>query len=164
MKNKMQLVSMLVLALGIISLVIGAVFVGLAIQKNNYVVSTLKAQKVTLGLTQDQINQGQVVDNSGEALAAANILAEHLQKIAPTYNDLMSANTGGKFDPTSATNLDYAQGLNMENSFNMVVLSFGVIQETIATGIALIVIGIGVGATGLVLFKLSRKSSEVAKA
>ncbi len=164
MKNKIQLVSMLVVVLGIVSLVMGAAFIGLAVQKNNYVVSSLRAQNVTLGLTQDQIAKGQVVDNADAALNAANTLAAHLKSIAPSYNTLMAANKGSKYDPTVASNLEYTAGLNMENSFNLVVLSFGVIQETIATGAGLMIIGLAVGATGIVLFKLNKKSSEIIKA
>ncbi len=164
MKNKLRLVSMLVVVLGIISLVMGAAFIGMAVQKNNYLVSSLQAQKVTLGLTQDQIAKGDVVDNAQDAQNAADTLAQHLQKIAPTYADLMAKNKTGKYDPTDPNNLTYTQGLNMENSFNLVVLGFGVIQETMATGGALMLIGLAVGATGLVLFKLSKKSPEVIKA
>jgi hypothetical protein len=159
MKNKIRLVSLLVVALGVVSLVIGGVFVGLAIQKNNYVVSSLRAQNVTLGLTKDQIAQGQVVDNAAEAQAAADTLAEHLKSIAPTFNDLMSTNSSGRYDPTSASNLQYTAGLNMENSFNLVVLGFGVIQETMATGAALMIIGLAVGATGFAIFKLSKNTA-----
>jgi hypothetical protein len=39
----------------------------------------------------------------------------------------------------------------------MAVLSFGVIQEITATGIALILIGIALVATGLVIFALIRR-------
>jgi hypothetical protein len=48
----------------------------------------------------------------------------------------------------------------MENSFNLAVLSFGVIQESTATGVALIIIGIAVGATGLIVFRLGKKTTE----
>jgi hypothetical protein len=164
MKNKIQMVSMLVVVLGIVSLVIGAVFVGLAVEKNNYLVDSLRAQQVTLGLSQEQIAKGELVDNAQTAQVAADTLAEHLQSIAPTYGDLMAKNKTGKYDPTNPSNLSYTQGLNMENSLNLAVLGFGVIQETMATGAALIVIGLGVGATGSVLFILSRKSSEIIKA
>ena len=71
----------------------------------------------------------------------------------------MKANKIGKYDPTDLNDLNYTQGLNMENSFNLAVLSFGVIQETMATGAALIVIGIAVGATGLILFRLSKHAA-----
>lgn len=156
MNGKIKVVSLLVVVIGIVSLVIGAVFIGIAVQKNNYLVNSLREQKVTLGLTQDQINNGEFVDSAAEAQTAADTLAEHLQSIAPTFGDLTAQNPNGRFDPTNPTNLDYGQGLNMENSFNMVVMGFGVIQATMATGAALIIIGLGIGATGVVLFRLSR--------
>ena len=155
----MQYLAVLVVVLGIASLVIGAAFVGLAAQKNNYVVGALRQQKVTLGLTKEQVANGEVVDNAQAAQVAAETLNKHLQSIAPTYGDLMKANKIGKYDPTDPNDLTYTQGLNMENSFNLAVLSFGVIQESMATGAALIVIGIAVGATGFILFKLSKHAA-----
>jgi hypothetical protein len=160
MGHKTQHLAMLVLSLGIVSMVIGAAFVGLAIQKNEYVTSELQQQRVTLGLTQEQIANGDVVDNAQEAQVAAQTLANHLSNIAGgTYGDLMASNPDGKYDPADPNDLKYTQGLNMENSFNLALLSFGVIQETIATGAALIVIGIAVGATGLTLLRLGRKEA-----
>jgi hypothetical protein len=156
----MRYLAMLVAVLGIASLVMGAAFVGLAAQKNNYVVSALRQQNVTLGLTKDQIANGEIVDNAQKAQVAAETLSKHLQRIAPTYGDLMKANTTGKYDPTDPNDLTYTQGLNMENSFNLAVLSFGVIQESTATGVALIIIGIAVGATGLIVFRLGKKTTE----
>jgi uncharacterized membrane protein len=40
---------------------------------------------------------------------------------------------------------------------NMAVLGFGVVQETMATGGALAVIGIAVGALGLILFRMWKR-------
>ncbi len=149
--------ALIILALGVISLVMGGTFVGLSIQKNNYLVTALRAQKITLGLTKDQIAAGKVVDNSQEALAAAEVLNEHLASIAPTYGDLMASNATGRFDPSDPRDVTYGQGLNLENSMNLAVLSFGVIQETMATGIALAVIGLAIGATGFFLFRTAKK-------
>jgi hypothetical protein len=159
MNSKIRLVSMLIVVLGIVSLAVGGVFIGLAIQKNSFVVSSLREQKITLGLTKDQVAKGELVDTSDEALVAANTLATHLKSIAPTFGALTAANPSGKFDPTVASNLTYGQGLTMETSLNLVVLSFGVIQATMATGAALIIIGIAVGATGIVLFKVGKKTA-----
>jgi len=159
MTRRTQYLAMLVVVLGIASLVIGATFVGLAAQKNNYIVSALRQQNVTLGLTKDQIANGEIVDNAQKAQVAAETLSKHLQSIAPTYGDLMKSNTTGKYDPTDVKDLTYTQGLNMENAFNLAVLSFGVIQETTATGVALIVIGIAVGATGLLMFRLNKHAT-----
>jgi hypothetical protein len=41
----------------------------------------------------------------------------------------------------------------MENSFNLVVLGFGVIQETEVTGAILAVIGLAILLIGIVLFR-----------
>jgi hypothetical protein len=157
--------AMSVLLLGIVVLAIGSVFIGLAYQKNAYITSALRDQKITLGLSKDQIAQGQLVDNAQSAQVAAETLNAHLKSIAPTYGDLMAANsaTGGKYDPTNPKNLTYTQGLNMENSLNIAVLGFGVIQETIAVGIVLIIIGLLAGATGLSLIRLTQKQTETEK-
>ena len=154
---------LLVLGLGIVGLIIGVAFIGLAMQKNNLVTSELRAQEVTLGLSQDQINNGQVVDNAETAQAAANILAQHLARIAPTYGDLMAQNPNGRYDPTNPTDLTYTQGLTMENSMNLAVLSFGVIQIAEVTGGALVAIGFAVGATGLILIRLARREKVAGK-
>jgi hypothetical protein len=153
---------MLVAVLGVVALIAGVAFVGLAIQKNNLVTSELRAQNVTLGLSPEQIKNGQVVDNAVAAEAAANVLAQHLKGIAPTYGDLMSKNPNGKYDATNPANITYTQGLTMENSFNLVILSYGVIQAVMGTGAVLILIGLAVGVTGLMLMKLAQKE-EVAE-
>ncbi len=158
-RNK-QYLAMLVVVLGIVSVAIGAAFIGLAAQKNNYITNELRQQNVTVGLTKEQIANGEIVDNARKAQIAAETIAKHLQSISPTYNDLMALNPSGKYDPADPNDLKYTQGLNMENSFNMAVLSFGVIQETMVTGTALIVIGIAVGATGFMLFKLGKKEAS----
>ena len=145
--------AIVVMVLGIVSLAVGGAYIGLGVQKNNYLVTQLKAQKVTLGLTTAQIAKGDLVDNMQEAQVAANTLGEHLGSIAKTYSDLMSANPNGKYDPTNASDLSYTQGLNMENSFNLVVLGFGVIQETEVTGAILAVIGLAILLIGIVLFR-----------
>jgi hypothetical protein len=156
---KIKNLAVLVLVLGIAGLVIGAAFIGIAIQKNNYVTGALRDQGITLGLTQQQIASGQVVDNAQEVQIAANTIAGHLTKIAPSYAALTKANKTGQFDPTNPTNLDYAQGLNLENSLNLAILSFGVIEEAMITGIALIIIGIAAGVSGLMLFRLGAKQT-----
>jgi hypothetical protein len=164
MRNNRYLAYLVVLV-GVAVLLIGSVFIGLSVQKNNYITSALREQKITLGLSQEQIAQGQVVDNSARAQVAAETLGTHLKSIAPTYGALMAANTktGGKYDPTNPSNLTYTQGLNLQNGMNLAVLSFGVIQMTMVTGATLIVLGLGVGLGGLVLVRMARKQSETEK-
>lgn len=156
---KNRLLETIVIVLGVVSLVIGAAFINIAVQKNNYLVGQLRAQKITLGLTKDQIAKGGLVDNSQEAQLAAETLAKHLTSIAATYNDLMAANPSGKYDPSNSKDLTYTAGLNMENSFNLIVLGFGVVQQTAVTGATLAVIGIAITLAGVILFRRKRVPS-----
>ena len=142
----------LVLVLSVVMIAIGGVFIGEAINKHNYVTNSLKQEKITLLLTPKQIAAGDVIDNAAEAQAAANKIATDRRGIAPTYTALEAA-SGGKYDPTNTKDLDYSQAMVMENSLDMAVLSFGVIQESLATGIGLIIAGIAFGVTGIVLLK-----------
>jgi hypothetical protein len=139
-----------VLLIGVVSVVIGAVFIGEGMSKDMWIKDTMRQEKVTLGLTQEQVAKGDVVDNAKEAQAAADKVRGDRHQIASTYTDLI-APSGGKYDPTNPKDLSYTQALNLENYLYMAVLSFGVIQEIIGTGVALILMGIAFGITGMVL-------------
>jgi hypothetical protein len=147
--------AILVVLVGVVIIVIGAIFVGQGISKQMWIKETMRQEKVTLGLTEAQIAQGDVIDNAKEAQAAADKVREDRHQIAPTYEDLI-APSGGKYDPTNPKDLSYTQALNLENYLYMAVLSFGVIQETIGTGAALILIGIALGGTGTALWRLAK--------
>ena len=157
---KNRYLATIVMLLGVVSLAVGGAFIGIGIQKNNYLVDELRSQQVTLGLTSEQVAAGELVDSAAEAQVAADTLASHLSNIAATYNDLMAANPSGRYDPTNTDNLSYTAGLNMENSLNMVVMGFGVIQVTEATGATLGAIGLAILLVGIVLYKRDRKISE----
>jgi len=145
----MKYFGMAIVALGIVGLAVGGVFVGVGLHEHAYITTQLRQQGVTLGLTKDQVAKGQVVDNAAEAQVAATTLGEHLKSIAPTYGALMAKT--GKFDPTSATDLTYGQGMNLQNSMNLVVLGYGVDEVILGAGAALIVLGLGLGAAGVAL-------------
>ena len=153
MRN-IRYLSIAIMVLGVIVFLLGGIFTVLALQKNDYVTSSLRAQKLTLGLSKEQVAQGKLVDNMESVMVASGVLDQHLKNIAPTYSDLMATNKGGKYDPTDPRNLTYAQGLNLITSLNVAALSFGVVQAILATGLALLIVGIAVGASGFALFKL----------
>ncbi len=159
MVSKAKYLAMLVVVLGIVGILVGGAFIGIAIQKNNMVTSMLQEQKITTGLTKDQIAAGQIVDTPGEVQAAADTMAEHLKSIAPSYTALMASSSTGKFDPTNPQQLSYAQGMNIANTLNLVVLGYGVIQETMATGAVLIALGLGITVAGALLVGSARKTS-----
>ena len=152
MVRKTKLLAMLVVVLGIVGMLAGGAFIGLAVQKNNMVTDLLREQKITTGLTKDQIAAGQVVDSPATIQAAADTIALHLKGIAPSYNALMASSPTGKFDPTNAQQLDYGQGMNIANTLNLVVLGYGVIEETMGTGAVLIVLGLAIVVAGALLF------------
>jgi len=113
-----------------------------------------QAENVTLGLSDEQVENGEVVDSLNELLAAGDILREHRQGIAMTYGDLLG---GGRFDPTNPKHLTYAQAINLENYLYVGALSFGLTQEILASGVFMIVMAIALGATGIALLQLARK-------
>jgi hypothetical protein len=55
------------------------------VAKSAWIADTLMAEKVTLGLSQDEIAKGNVVDSAAEVHQATDIVREDRQKIAPTY-------------------------------------------------------------------------------
>ncbi len=161
MVNKRKYLAMLVVVLGVVGVVLGAVFVGMAAEKNKWMQETAKLEKVTLGLTQEQINNGEVVDSSAKMQAAADTIREHRRAIAPTYNDLLA---GGKYDSTNPKHLSYSQALNMENYLYLGVLGFGVTTAITGIGAFMIVVGIALGVVGVLLFQDSRKAPVATQA
>ncbi len=148
--------AIVVLLVGVVGIVVGSVFVTQAISKNNWMAQARQSEDVTLGLSTEQKAEGEVVDTAKEAQVAADTIRGHRQKIAPTYSDLL----GGKsYDPTNLQQLTYTQALNMENYLYLAVLGFGVTTEILGTGVFMIIVGIGLGATGIVLLQLPRKAS-----
>jgi hypothetical protein len=145
--------AVLIVVLGVVVFVIGGVFIGEAINKQSFLTSSMRQEKITLGLTPAQIAAGDVVDTAAEAQAVADKVRADRHAIAATYTDLLAA-SGGRYDPTSKDDLAYTQALNLENYLYTAVLSFGVIQETFGTGAVLVIIGILFGATGMVLRRL----------
>jgi len=55
--------------------------------------------------------------------------------------------------------LSYAQALNMENYLYLAVLGFGVTTVITGTGAFIVIMGIALGATGVVLLRLTKRTS-----
>ena len=153
----MKMASLIVLLLGIVGLGVGGAFVGIGFAKNNQIATYLRAEKVTLGLTTEEVAQGKVVDSLATAQKAAETLTAHRQKIAPTYNDLL----GGKsFDPTNLTQLKYEQAMNLQTNIYTAVLAFGLAQSIMANGAFMIAMGVAFIVVALVLYKMAKKPAE----
>ena len=145
--------SYLVIVLGIVSIVIGGIFLGQAFAKNDLIVTAMQQEQITLGIEEGGLTEGEVIDSASEAEIAADTVREHRHGIAPTYGDLLG---DGRYDPTSMEQLTYAQALNLENYLYLAVLSFGVTQVALGAGAFMIVTGIALGVTGMVLLRKSQ--------
>ncbi len=146
-------VAIAVLLLGVVAIVLGSVFIGQGISKNNLLVQAMQTEQITLGVPSEKLEEGEIIDSASEAQIAGDTVREHRHGIAPTYGDLLA---GGKFDATNPTQLTYAQALNLENYLYLAVLGFGLVQVVLASGVFMIVTGLALGGTGLMLYRLSQ--------
>jgi len=154
--NTLKIIGIIVLLLGLVGLGVGGAFVGIGVARNNQIATSLRAEKITLGISTEDVAKGQVVDTLSEAQKAAETLTQHRRNIAPTYNDLL----GGKnFDPTNLTELKYAQAMNLQNNMYTAVVAFGLSQSIIANGGFMLATGLALVVTGFALFKLSKKTA-----
>ena len=151
-----RILSILVMVLGVLGIVIGGVFIGEGIAKNNLIVNRMEVEKVSLALDPNQPGVYTPINNSSDAQKAADTIAEHRRAIAPTYQDLLGS---GRFDPTNPLHLTYAQAMNLENYLYMAVTAFGLIQVTIASGAFMVIVSLAIGATGLALYRIARKQT-----
>ncbi len=145
-----------VVLLGIVAIAMGITFIVQGYSKDQYMRKAMRDEQVTLGLTAEQIADGEVIDTAGEAQTAADTIRGHRHNIAPTYTALLN---GGRFDPTNPEHLTYGQAMNLENYLYTAVLAFGVVQIALAAGAFMIITGIALGVVALVLFRLSTKAT-----
>jgi hypothetical protein len=161
--NLVKYLGLLVLALGLVAIVIGGVFIGEGIMKNNLIVDRMNVEKVSLNLDPDNPGVFTPINNADDAQKAADLIAEHRRSIAPTYQDLLNQGNG-RFDPTNPTDLTYAQAMNLENYLYMAVTAFGLIQATMANGAFMVVVGLAIGIIGFIVYRISRVKLEPVKA
>lgn len=154
--NTIKTIGIVVLLLGLVGLGVGGAFVGTGFVRNNQIATSLRAEKVTLGISAEEVAKGQVVDTLSEAQKAAETLTEHRKSIAPSYNELLA---GGKFDPSNLQQLSYAQAMNLQTNMYTAVVAFGLAQSIIANGAFMIATGLALVGAGFAVFKLSKKTS-----
>jgi len=152
MVHAIRNLAIVVVVLGVVGIIIGGVFVGLGVTRDNELKEAMRTEHVILGI-EDEVAKGEVIDSLEEAKKAGDTIREHRRGIAVTYEDLLG---GERFDPTNTKHLTYAQALNLENYLYLAVVAFGLTQSVIASGVFMVITGIALGATGLVLLGLSR--------
>ena len=142
-----------VLVLGVVAVVLGGVFIGQGMAKENLLVTAMQQEKITLGIPDARLAAGEVIDTAEEAEVAGDTVREHRHGIAPTYGELLGE---GRFDPTNPQQLTYAQALNLENYLYLAVLGFGVTQVVIGSGAFMVITGLALIGTGVALNRLNR--------
>lgn len=152
MVHAIRNLAIVVVVLGVVGIIIGGVFVGLGVTRDNELKEAMRVENISLSI-EDVETEGQVIDSLEEAKKAGDTIREHRRGIAVTYEDLLG---GERFDPTNPEHLTYAQALNLENYLYLAVVAFGLTQSVIASGVFMVITGIALGASGLVLLGLSR--------
>jgi hypothetical protein len=156
MKRTNRLLSIAISLLGLVAIVVGAVFLFEGVSKNNLIANRMEIEKVTLAVDPANPDQVTQINNSAEAQKAADLIAQHRRSIAPTYQELLG---GGKFDPTNTKELTYAQAMNLENYLYLAVTAFGLVQVVLATGAFMIIVGIALGLIGIALYRVPAKQT-----
>lgn len=136
-----------VVIVGVVSLVIGIVFIAQATTTSAEIKAGLQDEDVTLGLPaegEDGYVEGNVVDTTAELEAARSILLEHLRDSYGTYGDT------GRDSPERTSYLD---GLTLMNSMYIATMGYGVSTAITGMGVSLIIVGIALGTTGILLWQ-----------
>jgi hypothetical protein len=159
MSRSFRYIAVAILILGVVGVAMGIGFVVEGQLKANFIVNSMREEQVTLGDIGIQGAQAsELIDSAATAQLAADTIKGHRQSIYPTYDALVKASATGKFDPTNTKDLAYAQAMNLENYLYLGVASLGLATVVTVSGIFMIVTGIAVGGTGLVLFRLARRT------
>ena len=150
MKSTVRILAMAVIALALVSVIMGIVFLQQGFSKQSWMVSTMQEEQITFEIDGTET----VIDNSLKAQIAGDTVREHRHGIAPTYGDLLGED---RFNPEDPRQLTYAQALNLENYLYLAVATFGLITVVLASGASMIVTGVALGLTGFALLKVSGK-------
>ncbi len=144
-----RILSILIVFVGLVAIVMGAVFIGLGASRDMQLKEAMRVENVTLGIESELA--GEVIDSLPEAMEAGNTIREHRRSIAASYEDLLGE---GRYDPTNPQHLTYAQALNLENYLYLAVVAFGLTQAVMASGVFMVITGIALGSAGIVLYRL----------
>lgn len=146
-----RFLSVLVIFIGVVAVIMGAVFIGLGASRDMQLKSAMRLEHVTLGIESE--SSAEVIDSLPEALKAGDTIREHRHSIAPTYGDLLGK---GRYDPTNPQHLTYAQAMNLENYLYLAGVAFGLTQVAMGSGAFMVITGIALGSAGILLYRLRK--------
>ncbi len=135
-----------VLLLGVVALVIGAVFIGQGIAKNAMITEAMQVEQITYGGAEEIDG---VINTAAEAELMAGVLKEHRLELG-VYSEL---------DREAPERDTILKAMTMENSLNLAQLGYGVVTVVIVSGIFMVIIGIAVSGTGLMLYQMGGKAA-----
>ncbi len=148
-----QHLEVVVLALALVSVILGAAFIYQGIEKETWMWEVMQLEKVTFVLPENVVKAGEVIDSPEEEQAIASTIGEHRRTIASSYQELLGE---GCFDSANPQLLTYAQALNMENYLHLAVFGFGLTTVVVAVGAFMVMVGISLCSIGAALLKLTR--------
>ncbi len=151
----LRLLAVAVMLGGLVSLVIGIVFIVNSVSVKALVTESLAAEGQTSQLPEEGEEgyfEGNVVDTAEEATAVANYLLGHIHGEDGT-------DTYGNLERGSDERASYLDGFTLVTGLNLAVTAFGVAQIALAAGVVMITTGLSLGATGLVVYRLSGRES-----
>ena len=139
--------AVIVLLAGVVSVVLGGIFIFQGIDKSNLITEAMCLEKVEYGGADGTIVG--IVDTPAEAQVMAGILREHRMEDYGYYTDL------ARDDPNRETIL---KAITMENALNLAQLGYGLAEVVKFNGIFMVIIGLTLGVSSASVI-LSRKQN-----
>lgn len=150
MNKTASTLGIVIMALGIIGIIFGALFVFQGFAKQNVVLSAMKEENISMAPFGG--NSNEIIDSVDKAQKAGDTVREHRHSIAPTYGELLG---GNKYDPTNPVQLTYAQAMNLENYIYLGVASLGLVQVVLGSGAFMVIVGLTLIVTGYAVRRLA---------
>lgn len=141
--------SALVLLVGILSVVIGGIFISQGIAKSDLITASMIEEKIKYNAADGSIDG--IIDSPQEAQAMAGILKEHRMTNYGNYSELK------RDDPKRDQIL---KAMTMENSLNMAQLGYGLTDVVKLSGVWIVVIGLTFAVTGASGFRSAWRASK----
>jgi hypothetical protein len=138
--SRVKVLAGLASIVGVIAIVMGAVFISQGFAKNDMITKAMVSENITYTGAGGAITG--IIDTPAEAKVMADILAEHRSELG-SYSSLK------RDDPNRQQILN---AMTMENALTMAQMGFGLVQVVQATGGFMILIGLALGVGGLVVF------------
>ncbi len=147
----LRLLAVAVMLGGLVSLVIGIVFIAQSVSVKALVTEGLADEGQTSQLpAEGEVGyfEGNVVDTAKEAAVVAEYLLGHMR--GDDGNDRYNTLERGSDERAS-----YLDGMGLVTALNLAVASFGVAQIALACGVVMITSGLSLGGTGFAIYRLA---------